>query len=422
MDKIFQELTGFFRCRKDNLLTLDTSVSQSFSISSIIGYSLDEIETIFENCFINLIIPDDRELILEKIEQGFAKSNIIEFTCRLFHKDGHIVWGLFKAKLEHSNDGTESFSAILMDITQTQELHNHSEKTLRQYEIILSQTENIIFEFDIKSDTIFLSDTWEKIFGYKPSTQNFLETLTQVSHLHPNDILKVFEEIEYLKNTGTDYKYIEAQIQKVNGEYLWVRIRATALHDKDGNIVKLVGIIINIDAEKRATNALQKQAEQDPLTKLLNKGTGRKKMEEYLTSDPYGINCSLLIIDLDDFKRFNDRFGHMFGDQVLIQVAKEIKKVFRSDDIVTRIGGDEFMVLMKNISDPTLVQKRCNQLIENLRAQSNIIPDEKLCISCSIGIAFSPEHGSTFNTLYRNADDALYRSKSRGKGCYTIFN
>lgn len=421
MDKIFQELTGFFRCYKDNFLTLDTSVSQNCSLSSILGYSLDEIEKDFENCFINLIVPDDREIILEKLEERFSKSNIIEFTCRLFHKDGHIIWGLFKSKLETVEDGTQYFSSILIDITQTHAIHNYSEKTLRQYEIILSQTENIIFEYDLASDTIFLSDTWEKILGYKPSTKNFLKTLNAVSHLHPTGINTIVHEIEHFKNSELEYKSVESQIQRIDGQYIWVRIRATALRDKRGNVTKFVGIIINIDAEKRAEKELQQRAEQDALTKLLNKGAGKKKMEDYLSINRGNMDCSLLIIDLDDFKKINDCYGHMFGDQVLVRVANEIKNVFRSDDIVTRVGGDEFMVLMKNVADPILVQKRCRQLIYLLRNQ-NIISNEKTCINCSIGIAFAPEHGSTFDTLYLNADDALYRAKAMGKGCYAIFN
>lgn len=418
MDKTYCEFTGFYRCRKDTLLTLDAATSQ---ISSIVGYSPDEIRTEFDNSLINLILPGDRETVLAKLTEQLALTGTAELSFRIQHKDGRILWVVSKNKVNTTDDGSEYLTGVLMDVTLTHELHSYSESILNRYQIILSQTENIIFEYDIATDTIFLSDTWEKIFGYTPSTQDFMRTLTAVSHMHDDDIPVLVERFKFLQATATTYQTMEARIQKENGDYIWTRIRATALRDESGTITKLVGIIINIDAEKRAANALQERAERDALTKLLNKEMGRKQTMDYLNTSPGNVTCSLLIIDLDNFKQINDLHGHMFGDQVLVRVAAEIKKIFRSGDIVARIGGDEFMVLMKGTACRSLVEKRCNELIHILTStRSAHLNDTDL--SCSVGVAFAPAHGTTYHSLFVKADHALYEAKAKGKGCYIIYD
>lgn len=133
------------------------------------------------------------------------------------------------------------------------------------------------------------------------------------------------------------------------------------------------------------------------------------------------MNCALLIIDLDDFKQVNDSYGHMFGDAVLVQAAQTIKKLFRSKDIVGRIGGEEFMVLMKDITDSEIVNIRCNQL--------NTAFHDILCrqmtenpLSCSIGVSFAPAHGRSYFELFCCADQALYLAKDQGKDRYAFYD
>ena len=128
-----------------------------------------------------------------------------------------------------------------------------------------------------------------------------------------------------------------------------------------------------------------------------------------------------MIIDLDHFKHVNDQYGHMVGDSVLTQCAKEIRRLFRPTDVVARIGGDEFLVLMKDIADRNLVQARCSQLISAFR---NILRPylQANSLSCSIGAAFAPDHGTTYFDLFVAADRALYHAKGLGKNQYTFYN
>ena len=128
-----------------------------------------------------------------------------------------------------------------------------------------------------------------------------------------------------------------------------------------------------------------------------------------------------MIIDVDHFKHVNDQYGHMVGDSVLTRCAEEIRRLFRSVDIVARIGGDEFLVLMKDTSDRELVKARCSQLISAFRAilQPYL---QAHTLSCSIGASFAPEHGTTYYDLFLAADRALYHAKGLGKNQYTFFS
>lgn len=209
------------------------------------------------------------------------------------------------------------------------------------------------------------------------------------------------------------------------GKTVWVFYRGQKVAEASGTEV-VAGILIDVtcskkryDTEKQAARELKAQAEQDSLTKLSNARTTRKLVEKYLEEEDG--ECALMIIDLDGFKQINDSYGHMFGDAVLIQAARTIRNLFRSRDIVGRIGGDEFLVLMKDISDRQIVNTRCGQLN---KAIGELFAEQlsRQPLSCSVGVAFCPEHGQSHLELFRCADQALYRAKDLGKERYVFYD
>ena len=292
--------------------------------------------------------------------------------------------------------------------------------SLHRLEIIMEQSDDIVFEWDIPSDTVNFSHKWKRLFGYDPPCQQLTEYLTTSSHVHPQDISLLVGRMAALRQ-GTDYQDTEIRIANSSGRYLWCRLRASLQRDAHGQPQKVVGIIINIDAEKRANRALRDKAEQDSLTKLLNKNTSRTQVEQRLQNRLESECCALLMFDLDNFKQINDQHGHLFGDTVLTQVAAQLRRFFRSEDVIARVGGDEFMVFMSNIPDRDLVERRCSGLINAFSALFH----ERLGehgLSCSIGAAVAPEHGLTFQELFQKADLALYHAKSRGKNCFSFYD
>ena len=170
------------------------------------------------------------------------------------------------------------------------------------------------------------------------------------------------------------------------------------------------------DSEDKV-NSLTVRAEKDSLTGLLNSGTTRRLGEEYLAEGDK--RSVLIVIDVDDFKKINDRYGHMVGDRVMCCAAYTIKKLFRSCDVVGRIGGDEFLVLMKDVADRAIAELRCSQIVKAFsEIECEYMDGHKL--SCSVGAALAPAHGQSYDTLFCRADGAMYRAKRSGGSRYII--
>lgn len=168
-------------------------------------------------------------------------------------------------------------------------------------------------------------------------------------------------------------------------------------------------------------DSLRQKAERDPLTGLYAKAAIQNLIEQYLEAVQSNEKCALLMIDIDDFKVVNDTMGHLFGDAVLSDLSASIRGETRSSDLVGRIGGDEFLVFLKNIpSAQTALQKsqRFLSVVQDLfREKKN-----KIAISCSIGISLFPAHGHNFRSLYQCADIALYQAKGKGKNTSCLYS
>jgi len=404
------------RCLMDESYTL---IRLGSHIPLLAGYTQEELKTLFHNQMIWLVLPEDREKMRGEIRDSLTRGTTGMTEYRVRSKDGEVIWVRNTFFLRTSVRGEAYMDCYLADITSSKDEFDNLNDKLRRYEIILAQTENVLFEWDYIKDSISCSDTWKTIFGLHLPTGKFRAALVDGMYFHPDDLPMLIDKIVALEN-GSPYEMVEARLLTAYGRYIWCRIRATAIRNVAGKLERIAGIIINIDSEMKAQRQLQDRADRDSLTNLLNKNAARKHAEEYLRRISGDLSCALLIIDLDDFKEVNDRYGHLFGDAVLTRIAREIEKSFRVQDIVARIGGDEFMVLMRGVSDRSLPETRCKRLLEVIR---NVVQDKwhRLPVSCSIGIAMAPEDGTTYYELFSKADQALYYAKSQGKNCYASY-
>lgn len=187
-----------------------------------------------------------------------------------------------------------------------------------------------------------------------------------------------------------------------------------------------VSRINNVLESQRRLNVMLKEQEElkvkaeiDEMTKLLNKATAEKMAKQILEEYP-DEDHAILMIDIDNFKNVNDSLGHDVGDHVISVVAGIISMQFGGSDIVGRIGGDEFMVFMKNVKDREDARRKAQNIVDAFCKKENLsIPD---CVSVSIGMAFSDESGIGYEPLFKKADEALYVSKEKGKSCYTEYS
>lgn len=174
-------------------------------------------------------------------------------------------------------------------------------------------------------------------------------------------------------------------------------------------------------SEKEQIERLKLKANTDELTGLYNRYYCKTHINEYLQEVPQGQQAVFLLIDLDNFKNLNDSLGHLAGDQALVDVANVLKNSFCDDAIISRFGGDEFVVFVKNIQDIKLFNRLISRLLQQLDLYYQSEKDQ-INIQASIGIALAPIDGRDMNTLYLKADKALYQAKEGGKNRYKYYN
>lgn len=184
-------------------------------------------------------------------------------------------------------------------------------------------------------------------------------------------------------------------------------------------ILVLLLVFYIIRTNRKQNEELIRTAELDGLTGAYNKRATEAYINKILTQMP-DEKGTFVILDVDKFKDVNDRYGHAVGDTVLHELAKTFFRHFRKDDIIGRIGGDEFVIYMRNIESKEIASARVKKLIENVRS----LPFEEMNgnhVTISVGIAFVPEAGNCYMDLYKNADTALYETKQNGKDGYHIY-
>jgi diguanylate cyclase (GGDEF)-like protein len=169
-----------------------------------------------------------------------------------------------------------------------------------------------------------------------------------------------------------------------------------------------------------ATEQLLRQAQTDHLTGLPNRSDLLQRMEEACTRLPAGRGFAVRYIDLDGFKAVNDTHGHAAGDEVLRDVAGRLRAALGPDQMVARIGGDEFVALVMD-ADPLTASGVADAVIAAVSHERNAGNGNVIRIGCSIGVSVAPAHGRTPETLLRHADTALYSAKSQGKGQTDMF-
>lgn len=310
----------------------------------------------------------------------------------------------------------ETSSAIY--ITEEKQREKILKNREERYRIILEQSDAILYEWNFASNLIHYSDQYRKKFGYKPIKNNFDSSfISQI--IHPEDLSSYHQWIKDTYRTCTKTS-LEFRQKKADESYLWVDIQASPVFDEHGVPYKVVGLINDIDQEKRKLSALEIKVQLDPLTKIYNKTTTQELIDDYLESHPLD-GHAILLIDIDDFKSVNDNLGHMFGDVVLTEISEKIQKLFRSADIVGRIGGDEFIVFLKGFSDKDLIIEKAREICNVFRQTFSGI-NKDYSISGSIGIAIFKEHGNTFSELYNHADIALYDAKKLGKDQFSFYD
>lgn len=416
LNALVQNVPGGVMCCEANVEDGLKLLEYSEGFLRLIGYSAEELKTRFDSKFRYLIYEPDWAETIRTVTEQMSRGNTKQIEYRLMCGDGTLKTIYDQGQLVRRN-GRDVYYCILTDVTEQRAITEELRLSLERHRIIMEQTSDIIFEWDIENDRVMWSDNWEKKFGYKPFYKNVKEEITENEHIHQEDRNELLN-LYYLLLSDHSYVEAEIRIQRSDGMFLWCRIRASLQLGLEGDKKKVIGVIMDINDVKCEAEKLKERAEKDALTGVYNKGTVEMMAAQYFAHMQEQETAAFFMIDIDDFKYINDVYGHLSGDVLLTEIAMGLRRIFRAEDIIGRIGGDEFAVIMKGISEKNIVEQKAKEIINIFK---QLLKEESYVFSSSIGIAFVPDDGHDFESVYKNADIALYQAKASGKDTWRIY-
>ena len=282
-----------------------------------------------------------------------------------------------------------------------------------------------VARWDIRLDRVFGDSTMMVLYPDHLTNGAYSEFLLSRPELHPNDV-KFFEAlVRFVQAPHHEYAdksheiLIEYRLTDAENREQWFHAHFTVHFEKEWPRSAVL-LLRSTDSEHRQEESLRQKAERDALTGLYNKGHARELIDEALAVP--GTTKALLVLDMDGFKKVNDNLGHLFGDAVITDMALSLAEVFSSDsDIIGRVGGDEFVVLIRDVESRDVLVSRCEALRDMLRRSFEYGKNRTLNVSGSVGIALSPQFGSSFETLFSCADKALYEAKRQGRDTQVFY-
>lgn len=290
-----------------------------------------------------------------------------------------------------------------------------------RYRILAELSNDIIFDYDIYSDQMVYSDKYIENFGRKSVIERFAELKEEMKYVYKEDAF-AFEN--FCKQLGGEKQKIEAEyrMKRSNGDYVWCYVLGRTIYSKDSQVrpIRVVGKLSNIDIQKREVEKLQFKAEMDAMARVYNKVATKERIDKFLNNSRKQDKHALLIVDMDNFKKINDTFGHLKGDEVLKEGVGHLKNMFRGDDIIGRIGGDEFVVFMSNVTSREDIVNKAKS-IGKAFYKTYSDGDQEVTVSASIGISIFPMDGENYEELLDKSDKALYEVKRNDKNGFCFY-
>lgn len=334
--------------------------------------------------------------------------NIIEETLTKIHRGDHDSRINIRSKNEYGDIG-HSFNTLLNNVVVSE----------RRYRTIVEMSDDIVFEWNLKTNNVTFSNNFNKKFSFRASSDHFSDSFFLKGKVHPDDNDRYRRDLEKLQKgeipNDNTYRW-----KNVYGDYIWIALKTASIKDNDGNIVKIIGVLSDVDRAKKGEMRLKQQASYDALTGVYNRETIENVInDEILKVSDGGDGFAILFVDIDDFKIYNDKYSHATGDQVLKFVTNSIQEIVDDFGFIGRYGGDEFIVCVRNCST-NIPENIAKDILAKLKAGFVCDTDDHLTVSVSIGVYPVNNGNKTVEEIIAIADETMYKIKKNGKGSFGI--
>ncbi len=338
-------------------------------------------------------------------------------TFRLTGDDGKLRWIKCSAKISVSHCAGGCWIAPMFDVTADQ----------RELETLRQQEEHLRFTVEMNPELPWIADPNGKVLEFTDRWLNATGLTAEtagdqgwMSVCHPDDVMMVSSSIAELVSNGTPFD-VRCRIRLVGIGYRWMRARGFPRRDARGHIVRWYGYTEDIHEHVLVEQKIRWTAEHDALTGLPNRMLFNRRLETAIDQALQRLSrVGLLILDVDQFKEVNDLLGHDAGDALLRHFAQKLLLSLPDLATIARIGGDEFAVLIPDITSPQDITRHCDRIFEVLKEPFRFAGHNVECRT-SIGATLYPDHGQRSSELMKHADLALYSAKSAGRGRLMVF-
>lgn len=379
----------------------------------------------FPECWIKnqIVHPHFFNRFREMFHDVQNKENNYGTEMLLRTKEGAYEW--FKLKSRHLSARKKDANTIVVMIDPADSERAMELEYMRKsdfYEALISETVAYA-EIDVESGHLTMAGglwaEYEEKYGEKSA--DFEKIIhSYVSRVVCPEDVEEYEhhmDVNYMKEMyrqGTDtWKYSFRRY--INEKLCWVEMVTHVFQDRYTENMYALLYLKNIDAEKKRELAQENAAQRDPLTNVYNRSAFEYEVVHFVETMGQNATGALILLDIDDFKKINDRYGHLKGDETLKALTDILKHTFRSQDLIGRLGGDEFLVFVKGVNTREILDHRMEELFQRLADTS------EFCLACSAGISFANGKDINYRELVEKADNALYESKAKGKNQYSYF-
>ena len=402
---------------------INNEVFYSAHLRALLGYPEKDYMGTYDE-WKTLIYEDDRDTARHALSEYFRGDKaLFQAQYRLHCANGELKWMQVRGKIvERDSKGIAlRLISTFEDVTQQKEMEEAIRASERKYRELFELAQEGIWVIDAEANTSMVNQSMADMLGY---TREEMVGKHLFEFMDEAGIKEAQKNLERRSQGMADVH--DFQFRHKSGKPVYTSMHTTPFMDDNGQYQGAIAGVIDITQRIQAEDMIRKQALYDSLTQLPNRrflfGRLEEELSRALRHNYYG---ALLFIDLDHFKNINDSLGHPVGDKLLLAIGQRMSNVIRDEDILGRLGGDEFVVLVPELNrDETIAAERARAIAQKIQesfAESFLIEDYNLHVSCSIGVALYPREKETIHDIFRQADAAMYRSKHEGRNTIRFF-
>ena len=383
-------------------------------VSRVLGYTREELR----NMSVSDIDPNYQSSRFTEAWEALKLTGSQTFETQHIAKNGNIISVEVQSNY-FLYDGVDYNFAVVKDISECKLM---KEKT-KYNETRLNEAQRIAkigsWEYTFSDLTLTLSDEMYRIFEIV-QTSSHASYQEYFNTIHPEDRTTLETVFDDSVQNKLPYE-ITHRLLMSDGRIKYIEERGKTIYDGSGNPLRSIGTVQDITERKVFEKQIEFMALHDALTGLPNQALAKVHTEKIIDkAQSTQSKMAILFIDLDGFKDINDSLGHSMGDLLLKMVASRLMEGIGIKDILSRQGGDEFLLILTDIKEANDVINITEKLLETFE-DSFQVHNHFLSLSASIGVSLYPDHGETFETLLKCADTAMYKAKEQGKNGYCFY-